>query len=488
VIERKKNPWLWVLPLLAGLALRLFFVFHFTTVTGDGPVYEDIANNWWVHHVFGIVSDGKLIPVDIRMPGYPALLLLMSHLFRRGETALMLAQVLLDLGTCVMVAVLAGRLVPVLADPVVTETNRSRIRVVAIWIAALCPFLANYCGVTLTEVPATFCIAAALLAFSTAFDAKGPRARGAWFWGGFATAMGTLFRPETPLLLVALALVCIWRWRRRIDWPRLVRAGVLTLCGLVIPLTPWAVRNAVTLHEFRILAARYANEPGDFVPIGFFAWTKTWITRYHYSYTIIWKMTEDVIPLDEFPNDAFDNENERQRVYALINSYNLNCCDAPFPGWDAQFAELARERTARHPLRTYVRVPLERALAFWFTPRIELLPYSGELWPPGEKHADDPVDFDSTIALWVIGVLYSGAALAGLIKYLWYARMRGTSVQDYQVWVIAFFAMYCIVRTFYLTQVETTEPRYVLECFPVIFIFAALLWIPRRYFSSTGSG
>ena len=476
----KRSLWLWILPLLAGLALRVFFVHYFPTVTGDGPVYEDLANNWWSHHVYGLVSDGKLIPVDIRMPGYPALFLLVSHLFRRGEHALMLAQIFLDLGTCIMVAVVAGRIVPGANDPLLAAQRRERIRITALWLAALCPFLANYCALVLTEVPATFCIAAAMLAFSGALcnhsrihlaglvlgrlrdsrrhalpsrnSATPGRAR-----TGLCLAM------ETPRRLAPLDSC------RGIDF-----------CGLIVPLAPWAIRNAVTLHEFQILAARYANEPGDFVPVGFYAWTKTWMVEYRYCYTIIWKITEDQISLDDIPNTAYDNDNERQRVATLINAYNKDCCDAPTADWDAQFETLARERTARHPLRTYIRIPLERAFVLWFTPRIEALPYSGDLWPPGEKYSDDPKDFDITIVLWVIGFLYAGMALAGLIKSFRIPRGQPPSAMQTEIWILVFLATYCVVRTLYLSRVETPEPRYVLECFPAVFVFAAMLWIPRR--------
>ena len=51
------------------------------------------------------------------------------------------------------------------------------------------------------------------------------------------------------------------------------------------------------------------------------------------------------------------------------------------PEIDRGFADLARERTARHPLRTYLFVPLGRVATLWFTPRTELLPVSGHLWP-----------------------------------------------------------------------------------------------------------
>jgi hypothetical protein len=476
----------WILPLLTGLSLRTFFVLHFPTVTEDGRIYESLANAWWTRHIYGLVADGRLIPVDIRVPGYPALILFASHILGRGQTALMFTQVVMDLAACVLAALLAARLVPEAETPPQTAANRRRVRAAALWIACLCPFLANYCAGELAEVPATFFIAFALVFFSAAFfEPESRRGLWLWFWGGFVTAVGTLFRPETPLLLVALALVCFWRWRHRFNWSRLVRAGVLTFCGLVLPLLPWTLRNAVSLHEFRFLAARYANEPGDFVPTGFFAWTKTWMVRYRYCYIVIWTLGEDRIPLDQIPADAYDNDAERSRVAVLINAYNANCCNPPTPDWDAQFAQLARERTRRDPFRTYLRIPIERAFVLWFTPRIELLPYSGDLWPPGEAHDDDPKDFDITLSLWIIGFIYGGMALAGLIIAL--KRLEGDRASP-QFYVLAFIVTYCLVRTAYLSRLETPEPRYVLECFPVVFALAAQVFSPRIQRSSTGSG
>ena len=54
---------------------------------------------------------------------------------------------------------------------------------------------------------------------------------------------------------------------------------------------------------------------------------------------------------------------------------------------DRMFAELAQERTARHPWRTYLAIPLGSVMAMWFTPRIELLPVSGTCsrWPTNGK-------------------------------------------------------------------------------------------------------
>ena len=49
---------------------------------------------------------------------------------------------------------------------------------------------------------------------------------------------------------------------------------------------------------------------------------------------------------------------------------------------DLEFTKLARERTRRHPFRSYVAIPVERSVVMWFTPRTAILPYLGATLAP----------------------------------------------------------------------------------------------------------
>ncbi|MCU1315647.1 MAG: putative O-linked GlcNAc transferase-putative TPR-containing transrane protein, partial [Candidatus Acidoferrum typicum] len=69
--------------LIAGLCLRLFFVLKFPANSGDTVLYEQIATNWLKQHVYGMDVGGAITPVDLRMPGYPAFLVLMYALTGR---------------------------------------------------------------------------------------------------------------------------------------------------------------------------------------------------------------------------------------------------------------------------------------------------------------------------------------------------------------------------------------------------------------------
>ena len=88
--------------------------------------------------------------------------------------------------------------------------------------------------------------------------------------------------------------------------------------------------------------------------------------------------------------------------------------------WTRNFARSRASGPQRHPLRTYVKVPLLRSLTLWFTPRVELLPSSGHLWPLREEWQDDRPDFLVTLGLTVVNVIYIALALAGA----WMARRR----------------------------------------------------------------
>ena len=452
-----------ILAVSAGLALRLFFVLKFpATGSGDAPFYIELAWNWLKKGVYGGVVNGQLMPLDTRAPGYPAFLAAVFSVAGNSSRAVMLAQVAVDLGACFLIALIAARLAP--------EASRRRAAMAGLWLAALCPFTANYAAVVLTETLVTFLTALAIVlvleahrnaASGVATNPAGFAARGfsAWFLAGVVAGFGALVRPETPLLLLAVGLVLVVKWRRPADWLKLVRAGALMAAGLVMPLVPWAARNWKTLHEVQFLAPRYLQAAGEYTPLGFDAWTRTWLWRYGDVYLANWKVDYEEIPIDSLPARAFDSPAERERIANVLEPYNDTLTLTPEQ--DAVFREIGRERTARDPLRTYVKIPLLRSLAMWFTPRVELLPFSGHLWPLAREWQDDRTDFLVSLSLLLLNAAFVAIALGGA----WMARRRPG-------W--AFLIVFALVRTaFFAGFIETPEPRYVLECFPVVIALGA---------------
>src|SRR5258707_12209795 len=96
--------------LLAGLALRLFFIWRFPFYSGDTAYYEELARNWLYHGVYGFYSHGQLVPSDIRAPGYPAFLPGIYFLAGTGRKAVMLLPAFLGPASSGRAAAIANRL------------------------------------------------------------------------------------------------------------------------------------------------------------------------------------------------------------------------------------------------------------------------------------------------------------------------------------------------------------------------------------------
>ncbi len=448
--------------LLAGLALRLIFVIHFPFAAGDTKFYDELAQNWLGHHVYGFFANGHLAPSDMRVPGYPAFLAAIYAIFGRAPRAVLLAQTAIDLLSCIVISLIAARLAP--------AAQRRIAATAGLWLAALCPFTANYSAVFLTESLAIFFTSLALLVFVTAIGHPFVRAHNshsneaalsftAWiFLGAVVVALGTLVRPETPLVLLAAGLLFAIRFRRRADWRKLVLTATWMAVGLLLLLLPWAARNARTMGRIEFLAPRYAQTEGDFIPRGLFAWTQTWMTHESDAWLLPWKLGKAPIEVSSLPRSAFDSPAERGRVSNLFARYNSNLDMSPV--LDREFATLARERTARNPLRTYLCVPAARIGEMWSSPRVEFLRYSGQIAPINERWRDNRSDLTTTLAFTAIDILYIALALAGA----WLCRRQAAAL---------LLLAYVAIRTIFITQMQTVEPRYVIECVPLLLVIGA---------------
>src|SRR3974390_587303 len=105
------NP---LVALAAGACLRLFFVLKFPATSGDTVLYDQFATNWLKLGKLAMDINGVPTPVDLRMPGYPAFLAIVYAITgRSGESArfpVLLAQTVVDLATCIIIAALAAHL------------------------------------------------------------------------------------------------------------------------------------------------------------------------------------------------------------------------------------------------------------------------------------------------------------------------------------------------------------------------------------------
>lgn len=448
----RQNLWFFVCATLGALALRTFFLIKFPHVTSDSYFYGDIAKNWLLRGIYGLTGEGtRIVPTFARLPGYPAFLALIfaiAGIDHYGYGAVLIVQVLVDVGTCFVVADVARR----------CASERSA--KAAFLLAALCPFLAQYSAAALTETLEIFFTALAMdFAVIGLADLDQGDAR-PWFRCGASVAACILLRPDGGLLLAAigvyLGIVLLRRWRSGgTRWP-LVRAGIVVAACSLAPLALWGLRNWRSLHRFELLAPRYANEIDEFVPIGFNRWTRTWIADYTSTEEIDWNVPGEAVDPNNLPARAFDTAEQRETTLALFDQYNQ--VRRMTPELDAQFGALAQDRIRSHPVRYYLWLPTLRIADMWLRPRTELLPPDSRWY----DFTDDTQWLVLAVGLGVLNLLYVIAAIAGLV--------RGQPI----AWV-GLGVSYIVLRSLFLGSLENPESRYTLECFPAVIVMASAL-------------
>src|SRR5947209_6853737 len=209
--------------------------------------------------------------------------------------------------------------------------------------SALISFLANYAAVALTGTLEIYFTALAFELAVVALSTESRFAWGCWASCGLSIAAAILLRPDGGILLIAMGAYIIFlivRFMVRVigstatgdrdlkpqsamtaetapgrpaAWT-LVAAGILLLIFALAPLIPWTLRNVRTMHRFQPLTPRYANNPADYVPVGFDRWVKTWIADYVSVQEIYWQEPGEEIDPEKLPSRAFDSPEQRQRT------------------------------------------------------------------------------------------------------------------------------------------------------------------------------
>jgi 4-amino-4-deoxy-L-arabinose transferase-like glycosyltransferase len=463
----RKNARFFLGASLAALALRLLFVFRFPAVVDDSRLYADIATNWLQHGIYGITDSGQIMPTFSRLPGYPAFLAAIFSIFGPNNfRAVLLAQVLFDLATCFLIADIGRR---ILSD---------RAAKAAFVLAAICPFLANYAAAALTETlevfftTLTFDLAVrGLLSFPNEHNSRFSQAV-LWLGCGLSTGACILLRPDGGILFAALAAYLslllvrsVWSARRTKpnSAPRaaaILAAGLMLALGAFSPLIPWTLRNLHTMHRFQPLAPRYANDADEIIMPGFNRWTKTWIADYTSVQEIYWKVPGDAIDITRLPQRAFDSPEQRLQTTQLFADYDQE--RELTPEIDARFAVLAAARIHSAPLRYYLWLPALRIADMWLRPRTELLPSDPRWW----EFDDDPTWLSVSIVFGLVNLAYVCAAAVALLR----SRAR---------FGIGLFVLFPLLRSLFLGTLENPEPRYTLECYPVVILAAAAFFITK---------
>jgi hypothetical protein len=270
------------------------------------------------------------------------------------------------------------------------------------------------------------------------------------------------------VLLAAIGLYLLWLTTLEHD-SGFLWTGVLLGVISLLPLLPWTVRNWRTLHQIEPLSPFYAQLPGEYVPVGFNRWSKTWVIDFISVMDVYWNVSSEGngerVDIQDIPPRAFDDPQQRTRTDQIFAGYNQTLLLTP--EMDAEFAQLAAERIHSHPLRYYLGLPLARLADMWVRPRTEMLNLELNWWDWQDVSKESSI----SACLAALDVFY---IVAALLSFRW--RMQGAGI----LW------LFILCRSALLATLPNPEPRYTLECFPALFILAAVgltrgVGAPRRH-------
>jgi hypothetical protein len=136
------------------------------------------------------------------------------------------------------------------------------------------------------------------------------------------------------------------------------------------------------------------------------------------------------------------------------------------PEIDAGFAQIARERIARHPFRYYVWLPVARAETMWFDTHSQYWPFEGELLP------FEDLDYAGYQHIWL--PLFGGLTglytlLCGLGGWLLWRSRKFAARRWLLLALLIIFP-----RLAFFATLENPEPRYVVEFFPFLSILGGI--------------
>ena len=454
---RRGLLWSAAAALVGGFVLRVWMLHAFPQVSGDALIYGNIAKSLVLHGQFAITDgSGAVHPTLIRLPGYPLFLAACFRIFGIDNyNAVAYFQIILELGACFLLAGFVRRIFSPSAG------------LITLWLATMCPFTAVYAFAPLTESPTFDMICVALWSLERHLSESGGEVsdsgRRKWRWlfvFTVAVSCAALLRPDGALLAIALWPALLLDRSAKTSFSSALRQALI--CGLfsILPFVVWTGRNWHTFHVFEPLAPRYANDPGEDPHLGWQHWVKTWCVDFSCTYEVYWNVPDGPLAMEDLPSQAVDSAAEREQTTALLADYNIK--EELSPDIDARFGELARQRAAANPFRTYLWLPLGRLADMTLRPRVENLPIDLRWWE--YNHHRQETRF--SIAYGAVNLIF---LLLGLAGFLYRPRF----------W--PYMAAYFVLRGLLLLTIEAPETRYTLEFFPFLFALGGIAL--HRFFS-----
>jgi 4-amino-4-deoxy-L-arabinose transferase-like glycosyltransferase len=413
-----------LLILLLAFGVRLAFVLT-SPPAKDDALYRYIiaATNMLDGHGFSRDWAPPYRPGESSVPLYPLFVAATYAVFGRHELAVKLLQAFMDLGTCLLVAFVSFTLAPIRLK------KSAAILSLTIYAAFWYGFL--WTAWVLTETLAIFLTMLVVTLCTLAMR------KGGWFWvwAGAACGLAILTRPDSVLLLGAVLLFLGARAVRNWSWEKV--SSILFLClAVALTLTPWIVRNYLSLGKFQPLASEYGFAQSAYMPTGYLLWVRTWLTvekEMECLTPAFFPHTARYFDPGIVPDRAFDSAAERQRVLDLIAQYNRTRLFSP--EIDDEFRAIANDRIRRAPARFFLILPLRRAAFMW------VQSFGASSW--------------ARLFLRLLAVL--SIIVGGILGFSLFCRRSQLA---------ALLMLVILVRTLYLGFHYAPETRYIIEAYP----------------------
>jgi len=165
-------------------------------------------------------------------------------------------------------------------------------------------------------------------------------------------------------------------------------------------------------------------------------------------------------------NDNSDDEEDAQDNESNSDQDKKTDNDQPpkagtmTPEIDAGFAQIARERIARHPLRYYLLLPARRAHALWFNTHSDFYPFSGNALPLHNPDNSPAQNF----WLPIFAVIVAIYTLLGVGGFVWMGTIGSFNARV----VMSLIFLIFVTRLALFSMAVSVEPRYVVEFFPFL--------------------
>jgi hypothetical protein len=426
-----------VVALALGLYARVQVGQGFTGYGQDSYFYLLDAEELRLHHTYGHLC---------RMPGYATFLAAVATVAdepARPEppffAAAKRAQWGIDLAAALLVFFIARRL----------GGHAAAWPALAIALANPMPLFAT--GTILTETLATALTAAALAPLVVgALPCSAARARRLLIAAAALIAIAALVRADAWVLAGCLLVAVALR-----PEPPATRAwtGFLAVAVLLALFAPWPLHNRARTGAAMPLGALCDNTGRALPRGGYLHWMATWLVDEAQLPSTTWAALSpwQPAPIGPYPVDAFDSDDERNQVAALLER---RLHEGFSDDIDAAFDALAQARARRHPWHRWVALPVERAWRQW----THRLPATAALPWPAVTGRVRPY-------LAAIGWGIDLAALAGLALLLADRRWRAAGL-------VALVAL--AGRSAALAVSGLVEARYLVELAPLEAVLAGV--------------